>query len=116
MDLQLLLPLVIFVGVIRLTDFVRIHPVIAACISIVIPYIITLTTRYILINGHPSVAQLLTHQEIIIFVLKVLLAVFVFYRLEQHEDSLGSRLVTTVLGAFAIFILVPMVVREFVPL
>lgn len=111
MDYAAIIPVAAFFVGIQLATKANAHPLYAASIGVLLPYSITLVTRYIMAIGYnlPILSSLFSLQSVTAIIIQFLLGLYVFKRL-RDEEGIAATFIWGLGGLFGIVFLTPLLV------
>lgn len=112
MDYGAIISVAAFFVAIQMAARTNVKPLILASIAVLIPYIVTLVTKYILATGSnlPVLANLFSVGSVITIIIQFVASAYILKRI-QDDDTLLSVFMWGVGGLLAVLLFIPVLVK-----
>lgn len=105
------IPIVVFFAVLQFANAFHLKPIVSAAFAVGIPQLFSMYREFILSGSELLGVQLLSIGGVLTVILQLCVAFFVFSKQDRLEESLIQWIIFVVIGAFAIYYLVPGVLK-----
>ena len=106
----------VYVLAVRASSNRNFSPVKAAFLVVLLPFIFAKILWYIYLTGYRlPLTQLISVSDVVITIIQLVYAYFVFRRIEQAEDSIESWFIWGGLGLVGIYFAIPYFIRLVIP-